>query len=92
MFGFVLLCSSFYYCASGVARDRSFDQLTVYTRWAVPLVSVTLHITGNVPAIYVLLSFLDAFGGIWTFFAMEKDRSCAARQPQAPAAWNFFCF
>jgi len=42
MLGFVLLASSFYYCASGLARNRHFARLTIYTRFASPVVTVLL--------------------------------------------------
>ncbi|NIS68537.1 MAG: hypothetical protein GTO12_06160 [Proteobacteria bacterium] len=73
MLGFVLLCSSFYYFASGMGKDRLFAKLTVYTRFAVPFVTVTLYLTGNVPINYVLLGILDASGGVWTFLALRSS-------------------
>jgi len=75
MLGFVLICSSFYYFASGIGRDRFFAKLTVYTRFASLLVTTILYTIGNVPVNYVLLSILDASGGIWTFFALREPRS-----------------
>ena len=72
MLGFVLICSSFYYFASGIGRDRFFAKLTVYTRFASLLVTTILYTAGNVPVNYVLLSILDASGGIWTLFALRK--------------------
>jgi len=72
MLGFVLICSSFYYFASGIGRDRFFAKLTVFTRFASLLVTTILYIAGNVPVNYVLLSILDASGGIWTLFALRK--------------------
>jgi hypothetical protein len=75
MLGFVLISSSFYYFASGIGRDRLFAKLTVYTRFASLLVTTVLYTTGNVPVNYVILSILDASGGIWTFLALRKTRS-----------------
>lgn len=75
MLGFVLICSSFYYFASGIGRDRFFAQLTVYTRLASLLVTTVLYSTGNVPINYVLLSILDASGGVWTFIALRNTHS-----------------
>ena len=72
MLGFVLLASSFYYCASGIGKDRFFAQLTVYTRFASPIVTIALYLTGNAPATYVPLSILDALGGVWTLAALRK--------------------
>lgn len=41
MLGFVLLCSSFYYFASGLGRNRLFAKLTLYTRIASPIMTVS---------------------------------------------------
>lgn len=73
MLGFVLLCSSFYYFASGMGRDRLFAKLTVYTRFSVPFVTVALYLAGNVNINYVLLGMLDAAGGVWTFLALRTS-------------------
>jgi len=80
MLGFVLLCSSFYYFASGISRNRLFAKLTVFTRIASPVVTIILYTIGNVPVNYVILSILDASGGIWTYFALRKTRSEDAMQ------------
>lgn len=81
MLGFVLIASSFYYFASGVGRDRFFAKLTIYTRIASPIVTIILYITGNVPVNYVLLSILDASGGVWTFYALRKTRTGDSLKP-----------
>lgn len=81
MLGFVLICSSFYYLASGIGRNRLFAKLTVYTRIASPIVTIILYMTGNVPINYVILSILDASGGAWTYFALRNTRPAALRSP-----------
>lgn len=81
MLGFVLICSSFYYFASGLGRNSFFAQLTVYTRFASFLVTTILYIAGNVPINYLLLSILDASGGIWTLLTLRKTRSRDALKP-----------
>ena len=79
MLGISLICFSFYYFASRIGRDRFFAKLTVYTRFAIPFVTMSLYLAGNVPFNYVLL---DACGGIWTFFALRKTRFIDIAQPQ----------
>ena len=82
MLGLSLMCFSFYYFASGIGRDRFFAKLTVYARFAIPFVTMSLYLTGNVPFHYVLLGLLDACGGIWTFFALRKTRFMDAAKHQ----------
>jgi hypothetical protein len=74
MLGMSLICFSFYYFASGIGRDRFFAKVTVYTRFAIPFVTMSLYLAGNVAFHYVLLGLLDACGGIWTFFGLRKTR------------------
>lgn len=71
MLGFVLLCSSFYYVASGLARARNFARLTVYTSFASPAVTTNLFLAGNVPPNFVILSVVDFLGGAWTFTTLK---------------------
>jgi hypothetical protein len=82
MMGMALICFSFYYFAAGIARDTFFAKLTVYTRVAIPFVTMSLYLAGNVPFHNVLLGLLDACGGIWTFFALRKTGSMDTVQPQ----------
>jgi hypothetical protein len=82
MLGMSLICLSFYYLASGIARDRFFAKLTIFTRVAIPFVTMSLYLVGNVPFHYVLLGLLDACSGIWTFFALRKTRLLDAAKPQ----------
>lgn len=72
MLGFVLLCSSFYYCASGFAGNRHFAMLTVYTRFLAPVVCTVLYLTENAPINFVILSVVDASGGLWTFLTLRN--------------------
>lgn len=72
MLGFVLLCSSFYYCASGFAGSRHFAMLTVYTRFLAPIVCTILYLTGNAPINFVILSAVDASGGLWTLLTLKN--------------------
>ena len=72
MMGMALICFSFYYFAAGLAGDIFFAKLTVYARVAIPFVTMSLYLAGNVPFHYVLLGLLDACSGIWTFFALRK--------------------
>ena len=81
MMGMALICFSFYYFAAGVARDRFFVKLTVYTRVAIPFVTMSLYLAGNVPFHYVLLGLLDACSGIWTFFALRTTPFMDSDQP-----------
>lgn len=74
MLGFVLLCSAFYYCMSGVARNRYFARLTTYTRFASPVVTVVLFAGAQVPFNFVLLSIVDGLGGLWTFMALRQPK------------------
>lgn len=74
MLGFVLLCSSFYYCASGFTRNRHFAMLTVFTRFSAPIVCSVLYLTGNAPINFVILSVVDATGGLWTLITLRKTR------------------
>ena len=83
MMGTALICFSFYYFAAGIGRDTFFAKLTVYTRVAIPFVSMSLYLTGNVPFHYVLLGLLDACSGIWTFFALRKTGLLGATKPQS---------
>lgn len=71
MLGFVLLAASFYYLASGLGRSRHFAKLTVYTRFAVPIVTTILYIGGNVPLNFVILGIVDFLGGVWTFATLN---------------------
>jgi hypothetical protein len=82
MLGMALICLSFYYFAAGIAKDRFFAKLTVYTRLAIPFVTMSLYLAGNVPFHYVLLGILDACSGIWTFLALRKTRFMDAAKPQ----------
>lgn len=82
MLGMSLICLSFYYFAAGIARDGFFARLTVYTRLAIPFVTMSLYLAGNVPFHYVLLGLLDACSGIWTFLALRKTRFMDAARPQ----------
>jgi hypothetical protein len=82
MMGMALICFSFYYFASGIARDRFFAKLTVYTRIAIPFVTMSLYLAGNVPFHYVLLGLLDACSGMWTFVALRKTRLTDAAKSQ----------
>jgi hypothetical protein len=82
MLGMSLICLSFYYFASDIARDRFFAKLTVYTRIAIPFVTMSLYIIGNVPFHYVLLGLLDACSGIWTCIALRKTRLMDATKSQ----------
>ena len=82
MMGMALICFSFYYFAAGIARDTFFAKLTVYARVAIPFVTMSLYLAGNVPFHYVLLGLLDACSGIWTFFALRKTRLLDAARPQ----------
>ncbi len=75
--GFVLLASSFYYVSSGLARNRHFARLTVYTRFASPVVTAALFLGGNAPLNFVILSVLDAFGGLWTLLALRTPDQLA---------------
>lgn len=84
MLGFVLIASSFYYLASGIGKDRFFAKLTVYTRLASPLITIILYIDGNVPVNFVLLSILDASGGIWTYYSLKKSQSADTRLSTRP--------
>ena len=72
MLGFVLLASSFYYFSSGLAKNRHFAKLTVYTRFASPVVTVALFLGGNVPLNFVALSILDCLGGLWTLLTLRR--------------------
>ena len=72
MLGFVLLCSSFYYCASGFAGNRHFAMLTVYTRFLAPVVCAILYVSGKAPINFVMLSIVDATGGLWTYLAIRN--------------------
>lgn len=72
MLGFVLLCSTFYYCASAFAGSRHFALLTVITRFAAPLVCGILYLKGDVPVNFVLLSIVDATGGLWTLACLRR--------------------
>ncbi|MBL8020743.1 MAG: hypothetical protein JNM27_13815 [Leptospirales bacterium] len=74
MLGFVLICSSFYYFASGLAASRHFAGLTVYTRFSAPLVCVGLYLTGHAPINFVILSLVDASGGMWTLLALRRTK------------------
>ena len=85
MLGFVLLASAFYYFASGVGKDRYFAFLTVYTRFASPVVTIALYVTGNAPTTYVLLSILDALGGVWTLFALRSTQTRTAPESRLAA-------
>lgn len=82
MMGMALICLSFYYFAAGIARDRFFAKLTVYTRVAIPFVTMSLYLAGNVPFHNVLLGLLDACSGIWTFLVLRKTRLMDAAKPQ----------
>jgi hypothetical protein len=83
MMGMALICFSFYYFAAGIARDTFFAKLTVYTRVAIPFVTISLYLAGNVPFHNVLLGLLDACSGIWTYFALRKTRLLNAARPQS---------
>jgi hypothetical protein len=82
MMGMALICFSFYYFAAGIARDTFFAKLTVYTRVAIPFVTMSLYLAGTVPFHNVLLGLLDACSGIWTFFALRKTRLLDAAKSQ----------
>jgi len=75
MLGFVLLCSSFYYFASGFVANRHFAGLTVYTRFSAPIVCTILYLSGIAPINFVILSLVDATGGLWTFLTLRKAQS-----------------
>ncbi|PJZ70856.1 hypothetical protein CH373_06195 [Leptospira perolatii] len=72
MLGFVLICSSFYYLMSGLGKNFHFARLTVYTRFAAPVVTLILFLSGNAPVNFILLSIVDASGGLWTFLCLRK--------------------
>ena len=82
MLGMSLICFSFYYFASGIGRDRFFAKVTVYTRFAIPFLTMSPYLARNVAFHYVLLGLLDACGGIWTFFALRKTRFMDAPKHQ----------
>jgi hypothetical protein len=83
MMGMALICFSFYYFAAGIARDTFFAKLTIYTRVAIPFVTMSLYLAGNVPFHNVLLGLLDACSGIWTFLALRKTPLLDAAKPQS---------
>jgi hypothetical protein len=83
MMGMALICFSFYYFAAGIARDTFFAKLTVCTRVAIPFITMSLYLAGNVPFDYVLLGLLDACSGIWTFFALRKTHLLDAAKPRS---------
>jgi hypothetical protein len=74
MLGFVLLCSSFYYLMSGLNQSRAFAWLTVFTRLTAPIVAVMLYLSGNATVHFLLFSFIDATGGIWTLYCLKTIR------------------